>query len=1026
MFMADATDVDVGMRKLVGAPSAHRVPNQEYIKSYEHALTGGLGLTFQHFKPASPVAPLLPEESRYFVDHQSTGSQFKFPDDDPPGRLRSCIHNSVTGTNRLELPLSAKGGKLLPRQALHTVVDKGAVGFPGCCWLYWKQKVRGCLFSDFWHQDWNGLQAAALEAGVWNVCLERAIVLNMPHGPWQGDAFFGVMKAGSASFFESHDHTNELFSFMMDRICQESGDFSLDYGSPEHVQRVWADLKGCKSLRSKGKKVRMGRWYSLFHEAGDRLGEDSKLLMILVYIGMRDGFWTSIWDSPMCKRARPQAPPSASPQQHQHMHQQDPSASSSSNTRPQTVKASNAQVDAMRKGARNTLELCVKILANTLNCRLFHAVFYAQLPCMSSFSQWETLIRTQVGVLEFHLEQAGGVNDGIASAMLLRIRGGPNFHHLGFWDPARATLGPSSTMEEDLIVAAKLYRFTVALVGQRLMLSMWYSHNLPGMLVLLLSPNPDVVKSCLGKLALIWKYLCEAEQLGHTDTFVAGSLKQIMWPGFVWVREQLIVLAECRFEGVPTEVKQSLTSLFRGWLTTKPIEDAMNVLTARMESNPMKKCQSKTRWHSLVTSSLVKDYDCKPPPVTQAVKQVALTALPASIFSATCADFSLGMDELKTISSDTTWPSPNAASWNQASYFMACLLEVCGDWGCVKTSWLSLLVEPGVILMNSTKPYCPVVVISVSKWGCLVWPVQGHVHAGRKWMSFTPASEASPRPWSFKVISSTTLSSIRAYPVKVSRPDTPLRNASGEWVGDGVLFNVEDAQGGLQLPVLAAMRAFMPLTVQNMADLASILEVPLPSPRPATEKAWSAFLVNHYLPSLSQAERDAIICQRGSRQTKQQETVLEHEENLGAVEGVVDDGDLPKFEAVSKAKQPASAKSTATRAAGAPSAATAASSSGPGLAPATFSPIPGVKSVTPEWAKRYLPSATGCSLVLDERRHNRWMVQYKHKADPPYSHSKAFGTQSNVTSRTALMTCLRWAWQVHSDETGQPCPWTLE
>eukprot|EP00972_Heterocapsa_arctica_P099093 14623514-Heterocapsa_arctica.AAC.1 len=61
-----------------------------------------------------------------------------------------------------------------------------------------------------------------------------------------------------------------------------------------------------------------------------------------------------------------------------------------------------------------------------------------------------------------------------------------------------------------------------------------------------------------------------------------------------------------------------------------------------------------------------------------------------------------------------------------------------------------------------------------------------------------------------------------------------------------------------------------------------------------------------------------------------------------------------------------------------------------GLSQATFVPIPGVKSVTPEWAKRYLPWGTGCSIVLDERRHNRWMAQYKHKPDPPYSHSKAF------------------------------------
>ena len=60
----------------------------------------------------------------------------------------------------------------------------------------------------------------------------------MLHGPWQGDAFFGVMQAASATLFQARDHTNELFIFMMGRICQENADFPLEYGSLEHAQSV--------------------------------------------------------------------------------------------------------------------------------------------------------------------------------------------------------------------------------------------------------------------------------------------------------------------------------------------------------------------------------------------------------------------------------------------------------------------------------------------------------------------------------------------------------------------------------------------------------------------------------------------------------------------------------------------------------------------------------------------------------------------------------------------------------------------
>ena len=450
----------------------------------------------------------------------------------------------------------------------------------------------------------------------------------------------------------------------------------------------------------------------------------------------------------------------------------------------------------------------------------------------------------------------------------------------------------------------------------------------------------------------------------------------------------------------------------------------MNVLTSRMDSNPMKKCQSKTRWHSLLTSSLVQDYGCSVPPVTPAVKQAAQTSVPASVFSSAAADFSLGVDGLKTISSDTSWPSPDAASWNLASYSTAAWMEVGGDWGLPRTAWMSLMSQPGTILMNSTKPYCPVVVASASKWGCVVWPVQGQVHGGRRWVSFTKASASTPRPWSFKVISDILAPSIKAYPVTVSRPSTPLRSASGDWVGCGAPFTVEDAQGGLKLSVLAAKRAFLPLTMQHMAGLVDSMGVPLPFPRPVNEKAWTSLLVNHFLPSLAQAERDKIIAKRGNRQYKQHGTVLDKAGNMDVVEGIVDESDMPKFAAVSKAKQLASAKS-ASKPGGAPSSSATGQTPQVQVAQA-FVPIPGVMSCTPGWAKGYIPKVPGCSISLDGRRYNRWSVQYKGKLDPPFHHTKAYGNEATVSRRAALIQCLKWVWAVHADMTGQPCLWLLE
>ena len=81
------------------------------------------------------------------------------------------------------------------------------------------------------------------------------------------------------------------------------------------------------------------------------------------------------------------------------------------------------------------------------------------------------------------------------------------------------------TEQEDGMVGDKLFRFSVALVHQRLKLAMWYTQNLPGMLVLLVNPDALVVTACLKRLQLIWRYLCEAEELINN----VPSLKEVVF-----------------------------------------------------------------------------------------------------------------------------------------------------------------------------------------------------------------------------------------------------------------------------------------------------------------------------------------------------------------------------------------------------------------------------------------------------------------------------------------------------------------
>ena len=128
----------------------------------------------------------------------------------------------------------------------------------------------------------------------------------MPSGPCQGSAFFSTIRA--AGFFSTYDNNNELFQWFFDELCIDMGSGPLDYGSDRHMAEVWERCKSSSVLHKKGKRVRMGRWWSLFAACQDVQGEEDLLLLIPVYVGMRENVWTSIWRSPLCKASLPQEP----------------------------------------------------------------------------------------------------------------------------------------------------------------------------------------------------------------------------------------------------------------------------------------------------------------------------------------------------------------------------------------------------------------------------------------------------------------------------------------------------------------------------------------------------------------------------------------------------------------------------------------------------------------------------------------------------------------------------------------------
>eukprot|EP00971_Amphidinium_carterae_P021387 422022-Amphidinium_carterae.1 len=136
--------------------------------------------------------------------------------------------------------------------------------------------------GDSFHMDWNALRKALSRCDLYLLTLERCLLHNLPSGPWEGAGNHGQIRAAVDSFFKTHTSSDEVFGYMYDRLCRGFGDMPPDKGSSEHYESIFNRLQQAKSLKNKGERVRMGRWYDVFvKESRLQSGHWEALLFIL-------------------------------------------------------------------------------------------------------------------------------------------------------------------------------------------------------------------------------------------------------------------------------------------------------------------------------------------------------------------------------------------------------------------------------------------------------------------------------------------------------------------------------------------------------------------------------------------------------------------------------------------------------------------------------------------------------------------------------------------------------------------------
>lgn len=162
---------------------------------------------------------------------------------------------------------------------------------------------------------------------------------------------------------------NELFMVLYQDLAEDLGlQGPSQEGSSEHLQAVYQRAKHEAINLKKGNKFKGARWFSFFQAIRPLESSWALMLMVLLWMGLRNGWFATLSESPLFKpwhcaaagsgesegQGRPPPEPSAADPQHK------------------GVKGSDEKLPRLRRACKNTMHVACTLLADRgcdLRCR---------------------------------------------------------------------------------------------------------------------------------------------------------------------------------------------------------------------------------------------------------------------------------------------------------------------------------------------------------------------------------------------------------------------------------------------------------------------------------------------------------------------------------------------------------------------------------------------------------------------------------------------------------------------------------
>jgi hypothetical protein len=675
-----------------------RLSNRLFEIAKDNAIRSGAGLNMKHFQHYETDWALRPDEVRFFTRNTMQG------DDEP--KLRACIHNTRTGATRYEVNRSRLPDGRDYRPALHQAQDEGAIGFPAALFELYRANVRGSLSEDEWHRICNDLADACREAECWTTIVSWGVVTTFKSSPWKGSSFLRVIGAVMTAYFRDQDETEATFVCLYPMIAKRLGVHKdLDFASRDHMRRVFLMCKEHKVWQNVGTKMKMGRWTSWFLCQEEIRPGTGILLLALVQVGLKQGWWPSLARCPLFFRGilalegLDEEPEVIADDLE--VIRRDPT---SEEPVRQTVAASNRDIANAKKKCHNLMNFAALTLANEFGGRLVDVLVASTKVIRHDFWSGISACYTQAGAHERDLWlQRGGYTEVLAETLALwsKIEVLDNLDFLNAEDRDVYDLDESMALERRLL--AHWFALMLRVSDSRLGSTNTWTHAYPHHFVGLISANQEQRRNTMDDCRAAFMLLERLEVLARADNFVRQFLQDLLWPLDAFTRETFIDLVEHDFQlPLPSPLHRRISRFARAKKRTKICEDAFKVARKRQSLVETGIASRRSTWDTLVSSTLIQSYDAKNLVITQEAKSCAPKLLDKSYFECTAGSmYSMGeavLDEMKQ--EPTPYPSPSPASYKLRGDAWQCAIQMNGDPRLLRMSWISLLAMPGYLLYH--------------------------------------------------------------------------------------------------------------------------------------------------------------------------------------------------------------------------------------------------------------------------------------------------------------------------------------